>query len=169
MRPVRRDKTADPERLFREAEQYEEAGDFRAAFRLLLAAAQLGHVGGQLNLGNFYAWGRGVRKDLEKAAHWYKKAYKDGNSDGALNLAIDRRNEGRVRSAVIWFKNAVAMNNGDACIALAKIFNGRKGGQRAAADLLRRALRMSRDDISDDAKEKAQSLLREITKMRKAD
>ena len=165
--PRKREKMPNPERLFREAELREEAGDFRTAFRLLSAAAQLGHVGGQLNLGNFYAWGRGARKNLEKAAYWYKKAYKNGYSDGALNLAIDRRNQGDIRSAVIWFKKAIAMNNGDACIALAKINNTRKGGQRAATRLLRRALRMSRDDISDAAKEEAESLLKEMAKMQK--
>ena len=153
------------ESLFLEAEQYEEKGDFENAFHRLLAAAQLGHRMSQLNLGNFYASGTGVRRNLEKAAHWYKKVYKNGDSDGALNLAIDRKNEGRGRSEVIWFKKAVAMNNGDACIELAKIYNARRSGQEAAAELLRRALRMNRDDISDDAKEKAKSLLKEMASM----
>ncbi|MGB9073144.1 MAG: tetratricopeptide repeat protein [Terriglobales bacterium] len=162
MTSAKRDKTADAESLFLEAEQYEEMGDFRNAFKRLLAAAQLGHHMSQLNLGNFYASGTGVRRNLEKAAHWYQEAYKNGNNDGAFNLAIDRRNEGNVRSAVIWFKKAIAMNHGEACIALAKIYNARKGGQKAAVDLLRRALRMSRDDISDLAKEEAESLLEEM-------
>lgn len=161
MTSAKRDKTPNAERLFLEAEQYEEKGDFGAAFKRLLAAAQLGHVGSQLNLGNFYASGTGARRSLEKAAYWYKKAYKNGYSTGALNLAIDRRNEGNLRSAAIWFKKAIAMNNGEACIELAKIYKARKGGQKAAADLLRRALLMSRDDISDDAREKAESLLKE--------
>jgi TPR repeat protein len=161
MTSAKRDKTPDTDSLFNEADKYEEKGDFRNAFKCFLTAAQLGDSWGQVNLGNLYASGRGVRRNLEKAAHWYKKAYKNGNRCGALNLAIDRRNEGRVRSAVIWFKKAIAMNDGDACIELAKIYKARKGGQKAAADLLRRALRMSRDDISDDAKEKAESLLKE--------
>src|SRR5947209_6425449 len=122
MTSAKGDNTPDTENLFNEAEKYEEKGDFTNAFKRLLIAAQLGHRMSQLNLGNFYASGTGVRKNLEKAAHWYKEAYKNGDSDGALNLAIDRRNEGRTRSAVIWFKKAIAMNNGDACIELAKIY-----------------------------------------------
>ncbi len=161
MTSSKHDKTPNAEDLFREAEQHEEKGDFRGAFKRLSAAAQLGHHMSQLNLGNFYASGTGVRRDLAKAAHWYKKAYKNGNNDGALNLAIDRRNEGDVRSAVIWFKKAIAMNSGPACIELAKIYKARKGGQKTAADLLRRALRMSRDNISDLGKEEAESLLKE--------
>lgn len=162
MTSSRHDKTPNAEDLFREAEQHEEKGDFRGAFNCLLAAAELGHHMSQLNLGNFYASGTGVRRDLAKAAHWYKKAYKNGNNDGALNLAIDRRNEGNLRSAVVWFKKAIAMNSGEACIELAKMYGARKGGQRAAANLLRRALRMSRDNISELAREKAKSLLKEI-------
>jgi TPR repeat protein len=167
MKSIRRDKMTDHESYFNEAERYEEKRDFKNAFKCLLAAAELGHHMSQLNLGNYYASGRGTRRDPEKAAYWYKEAYKNGNSDGAMNLAIDRRNEGRVRSAVIWFKKAIAMNSGEARIALAKIYNARKGGQEAAAALLRPALQMSRDNISDSAKEEAESLLREMTRARK--
>jgi TPR repeat protein len=164
MTSARRDKTADAEILFFEAEQYEEKGDYRAAFDRLLAAGQLGHAMSQVNLGNFYASGRGVRRNLEKAAHWYKKGYQNGYSDGALNLAIDRRDAGNIRSAVVWFKKAIAMHSGDACIQLAKIYGSRKGGQKAAANLLRRALRMSKDNISEAAKEEAEILLTAMAK-----
>jgi tetratricopeptide (TPR) repeat protein len=165
MTSAKRDKTPDTNRLFNEADRYEEMGDFRNAFKCLLTAAQLGDSWGQVNLGNFYAAGTGVGRDLEKAAYWYKKAYKNGNNDGALNLAIDRKNQGNLRSAVLWLKKAIAMNSGPACIELAKIYDARKGGQKAAANLLRRALRMSRDNISDDARDQAESLLRTMTKM----
>jgi TPR repeat protein len=165
MKPV---KTPNADRLFREAELHEEKGDLRAAFYCLLSAAQLGHPMSQVNLGNFYASGTGVRKNLAKAAHWYKKAYKNGNSDGALNLAIDKKNEGNVRSAVTWFKKAIAMNCGDACIELAKIYKTQKRGQKTAVGLLRRAVKMSKNEISDDAKERAESLLKDYKHMREA-
>jgi len=164
MTTATRGKAPDADGLFLEAEKYEERCDYKSAFNCLLAAAQLGHHMSQINLGNFYASGTGVKKNLEKAAFWYKKAYKNGDNDGALNLAIDRRNGGNLRSAVVWFKKAIAMNSGDACIELAKIYGARRGGQKAAASLLRRALRMSRDHISDDARDKAASLLRTMTK-----
>jgi len=167
MSPSKRDKTPDAETLLNEADKYEEMGDLKKAFKCLLAAAQLGDPWGQVNLGNFYASGTGVRRSLEKAAHWYKKAHKNGNSTAALNLAIDRRNEGHIKSAVIWFKKAIAMNCGEACVALAKLYNARRGGQKAAGALLRRALRLSRDDISDAARAEAESFLREMAKTRK--
>jgi TPR repeat protein len=156
------DNALDPEKLFVEAEQHEEKGDFKRAFQSFLAAARLGHTGCQVNLGNFYGSGKGTRKDMAAAAYWYQKAYRNGDRSGALNLAIDRRNEGRTRSAVIWFKKAIAMNDGDACIALAKIYKDRKGGQEAAVSLLKQVLPMNRADISEDGKEEAKSLLKEI-------
>jgi tetratricopeptide (TPR) repeat protein len=69
-----------------------------------------------------------------------------------MNLAIDKRNSGKMRSAVIWFKKAIAMKNGEASVALAKIYKDRKGGRKAAERLLREALRLDRDHISDAAR-----------------
>ena len=152
------------EKLFLEAEQFEEKGDLRSAFERLLAGARLGDTGSQLNLGNFYASGMGTRKSLKSAAYWYKKAYKGGYSTAALNLAIDRRNAGNTRSAIIWFKKAIAMGDGEACIALAKIYNARKGGPKTAAGLLKRALRLNRDCISEAGREEAESLLSGMSK-----
>ncbi len=152
------------EKLFLEAEQFEEKGDLKSAFKCLLAGARLGDTGSQLNLGNFYASGMGTRKSLKSAAHWYKKAYKGGYSTAALNLAIDRRNAGNLRSAIIWFKKAIATGDGEACIALAKIYEVRKGGQKTATGLLKRALQLNRDCISEAGREEAESLLRAISK-----
>jgi TPR repeat protein len=159
MKSAKHDNTTEAENLFVKAEQYEEKGSFKSAFNCLLAASQLGHVSSQVNLGNFYASGIGVRKNLDKAASCYKKAYKSGDNCGALNLAIDKKMQGDMRSGVIWFKKAIALNCGDACIELAKIYKTRKGGQKPAANLLKRALRLSRDDISDASREEAESLL----------
>jgi TPR repeat protein len=159
--------TPETESLFNEALRYEEKREFRKAFECLLAAARLGHTGSQISVANFYAWGRGVRKNPDKATYWYKQAYKNGDSTGALNLAIDMRNHRKVRSAVIWFNKAVAMNDGDALIPLAKIYIDRKGGQKTATDLLRRARQMSRENISDDAKEQAESLLKKMAKIKR--
>jgi TPR repeat protein len=152
----------DPEKLLLKAERYEEKGDLRNAFKSLLAGAMLQDSGCQSNLGNFYASGKGVRKNLKKAAYWYKRAYRNGAGYAASNLAVDRRNAGDIRSAMIWFRKAIAQKDGDACVELAKIYKTRRGGQKSAVALLRRALRMSRDYITENGREEAESLLREL-------
>jgi TPR repeat protein len=164
MRPTRTKRASDANRVFREAEQEEERGNYRAAFLLLLDAAQLDHHMSQLHLGNFYASGCGTRKDLKKAAFWYKRAHRNGNNDGALNLAIDRREQGNFRSAVTWFKKAIAMKNGDAYVELAKLYLSKKNGKERASDLLKQAIRLDRDQISDHVKDKARSLLKMMGK-----
>jgi TPR repeat protein len=125
------------ERLFSEAYRHEEGGDLKRAFQCLLAGAKLGHSSCQINLGNFYVAGAGTKKDMTAAAYWYRKAYRNGDRTGALNLAIDHRNSGRTRSAVIWFKKAIAMNDGDSCIHLAKIYMEQKSQRSAAIALLK--------------------------------
>lgn len=168
MNSVKHDKTLEAERLFNEADQYDEKGDFKNAFKCFLAAAHLGNTGCQVNLGNYYSWGKGVRKNPDKGVYWYKKAYKNGDDTGAFNLAMHRKNEGNLRSAVFWFRKVVAKNNdGDAYVELAKIYIGRKRGQKAAARLLTRALRMNEMLMSGGGKEEAESLLKEISKIKK--
>jgi TPR repeat protein len=160
---AKRDRTADPEKLLFEAERYEEAGDFKRAFKCLLAGALLGDSGCQANLGNFYASGKGTKRSLDKAALWYKRAYKNGAGYAASNLAIDRRNAGNMRSAVIWFRKAIARKDGNACILLAKIYVARRGGRKVAVALLRRALRMNQNYVTESGREEAESLLKELT------
>ncbi len=155
---------SDPEALFLNAERYEEQGKFKMAFRCLLDAANLGHTSSQVNLGNFYSAGKGVRKSSGDASYWYQRAYNGGDPTGALNLAIDRRNEGNTRSAFVWFKRAWAMNEGDAAIELAKLYAVRRGGAKKAIELLKKIPTLKRSEISDDSKEEAALILSELIK-----
>jgi TPR repeat protein len=150
----------DKEHLLIEAERLEEADNYKLAAKILLRGAKLGSTSCQVNLGNYYASGTGVRKSLEKAAYWYTTAYKNGNRAGALNLAIDERNRGDLRAAERWFKKAIAMQDGSAYIELAKLYVTQGKKRHAALDLLRRVIKMNRDNVSIDEKAEAKSLLR---------
>lgn len=153
---------SNAETLFRAAEIFEELGDQRTAFKCLSVAAGLGHDSSQLQLGNVYASGRGTRKNLKLAAKWYRKAYRGGNVSGAFNLAIDKRDRGDRKAAIGWFRRAAAQNHGGAMIELAKLYRD-SGAARNAADLLQRALLLSRDDIDDNERKEARALLRTVT------
>jgi len=72
MTAAKRNRTHDPEKFLRAAEQFEESGNFKSAFKSLLAGALLEDSGCQANLGSFYASGKGMRRSLEKAAFWYR-------------------------------------------------------------------------------------------------
>ena len=156
------DDSSDPEHLFLQAERFEEQGYLKRAFLFLLKAARMGHSSSQIQLGNFYSSGSGVRKSLKSAAYWYKQAYKGGVNTGALNLAVHKRDAGDTRGAIRWFIKAVAMNDGDACIQLAKMYMVRRGGNQKAVDLLTRTQTMNRTDISDESKEEAAELLAKL-------
>lgn len=142
--------TSDAEDLFLRAEWSEERGHLSEAFKFLLAAARLGDASSQLNLANFYSEGKGVPKSLAQAAKWYKVAYRNGNRSTALNLALDLEKQGHTRAAI-----AVVLNDGDACVALEKLYKNK----RIQIELLRKAMLMSSDDITQDARSEAQELL----------
>jgi TPR repeat protein len=150
---------ANAETLFRAAEIFEELGDLRAAFRCLSVAAGLGHSGSQIQLGNMYASGRGTKKDLKLATKWYLRAFRGGDASAAFNLAIDRRNSGDRKAAISWFRKAAARNHGGAIVELAKLYMEGNATRKHVADLLERALHLGSDDISDNEREEARSLL----------
>jgi TPR repeat protein len=152
----------DQESLLVEAERLEEAGNYKLAAKVLLRGAKSGNTSCQLNLGNYYASGTGVRRNLEKATHWYKAAYKNGNRAGALNLAIDERDRGDFGAAERWFKKAIAMEDGSAYIELAKMYVAHDRKRLTTLDLLRQVIKMNRDNVSVDEKEEAKSLLRTL-------
>jgi TPR repeat protein len=60
----------------------------RSAFRLYLAGAKSGDSGCQLNVGNLYDAGTGVRRNPEAALHWYKRAYRAGSASAANNIGV---------------------------------------------------------------------------------
>ncbi len=159
---------AQIEALFLAAEYFEEAGEWRAAFQCLLSGAEAGDEFSQLGLGNCYAEGHGVRKDLRKAAYWYRKAYNNQSrgvrwSTAALNLGIDFRNSGNLKSAIAWFERARALQDGSACLELARIYAARKGGRRKAVTLLNEVIDLYGDNSTDADKEAAEEMLKVLS------
>lgn len=151
--------------LFLEAERFEERHEFSKAVRCLSKAAALGHSSSQLNLGNCYASGTGVRKNLAKAAYWYKAAYRGGNVTAARNLAIDRSSAGNIRSAIIWFNKGIEKKDGGSFVALAKLYASQRGGREKAIKLLKRVGKLNRTNASDLDREQAEALLAQLLKV----
>ena len=150
------------DRFLREAELHEDARSYKAAFRSLLTGAKLGEASCFVNLGNYYSAGTGTGMDLAKAAYWYRKAYAEGDSSGALNLAIDRKNAGNIRSTIFWLKRSVAMDDGSACIELAKIYRTQRTGTTKAISLLQQVLKMTLAGASELDREDATAMLQEM-------
>jgi TPR repeat protein len=153
---------SEANRFLREAELLEESGDMKGAFRCFLQAAKLGNNSCMVNVGNFYAAGTGTRKNLKEAACWYKAAYRRGNPSGANNLAVDLRNQGKIREAIAWFNRAMALDSDKNCarIELAKTLILQKRGKQKAVAVLKKVL-SSRTRYEED-REEARALLKKI-------
>jgi len=140
-----------------------EMGDVKTAFRLFREMAEAGDPHSYLNLGYFYDLGLGTRKSRTDALRWYRRAYRNGDSAGASNIATVYRDQGRFREAFEWFKRAAAMNDGDAELELAKCYFDGLGvtkhrGHAIAA--IKRAL--SSTNITQAGREEAARLFRLI-------
>ncbi len=110
------------EELFIQAAKQQEKGKLRSAFRLYLAAAKAGDTGCQVNVGNFYDAGTGVRRDRTAALYWYKRAYRRGYSCAASNIGIMWRTENQPRRALKWFEKAVRLGDDEANLEIAKYY-----------------------------------------------
>jgi TPR repeat protein len=112
---------AEIEDLFNRADKQYEAGKLRSAFRLFLAAAKAGDSSCQVNLGNFYCHGTGVRANRAKALYWYRRAYRQGRGCSASNIGMLFQHEQKFRQALTWFEWAVRLGDGDANLLIANL------------------------------------------------
>ena len=115
-------KGARAESLWLRAEKQEEQGKMRAAFRLMLASAKLGNVSAQVNVGNYYDDGRGVRRNRLAALHWFKKAYRRGYSSAAHNIGVVYRKEGKAHRSLYWFSRSVQLGDAESNLEIGKHF-----------------------------------------------
>jgi uncharacterized protein len=62
------------------------SGNYTEAFLLWKPLATSGHVPSMFNLGQMLEHGKGVKKDLKQAAHWYRLAARRGNTPAQSRL-----------------------------------------------------------------------------------
>ncbi len=112
------------------------------AVRWFRRAAEHGSVPAQINLGVLLGDGRGVRKNVDEALIWLKKALRAGDSGAAHNIAITYRENGNLRAAFQWFRRAADAGDGEALVQLGIHYYWGKGcslNPRAAVHCFRAA------------------------------
>ncbi len=77
----------------------------------LLAKANAGDAAAQVTVGECYGDGKGVARDLKRAAEWYQKAADKGDIGGELHLAALYRDGGKgfprdMAQAAAWYLKA---------------------------------------------------------------
>jgi|SRR5271165_3960808 len=145
--------------LFVRADKEEEQGNMRSAFRLMLAAAKLGDIGAQVNVGNYYDAGKGVRRNRTAALYWYKRAYRRGDSSAASNIGVLWRNEKQPKRALSWFLRAVQLGDEDANIEIGKHYLFQERDLSRAISFLKRVTPSGW--VSEAGLEEAETLLRQ--------
>jgi TPR repeat protein len=81
-------------------------------------AAEHGLGPAQNTLGVLLSNGDGVRKDVDEALSWLRRAFHAGDACAAQNIAITYRQIGDLRTAVKWFRKSADAGDGDALIQL---------------------------------------------------
>lgn len=81
--------------------------------------------------------GDGIRKNVNEAFLWLRKAFHAGNSCAAHNIAITYRQIGDLRRAVKWFGKAADAGDDDALIQLGIHYYWGKGIRRNTKQAVR--------------------------------
>ena len=151
------------EELFREGWRLLDDGDTRSGSRVLLAAAQMGHLEAQQGVGYLHDVGKGLTRSVEKALYWYRKAARRGDAAAATNIGLLYRERHANAVAMRWFRKALALGNSDALIEIAKLQATSPRGHRRAIAGLRHLV--ARKDITESTREEAEILLRELNRL----
>jgi uncharacterized protein len=105
-----------------EAHRAWESGDLAGAFRCFRLGANGGQLGCMIDLGYFYDEGIGTLRSKHDAMRWYKRAFANGDSAAASNIAILFRERGNHRRMFRWFIAAARRDDGDALVEVAKCY-----------------------------------------------
>jgi uncharacterized protein len=100
------------------------------------AAAEQGHLDAQLNLGNAYADGRGVRRNKKEAIRWYLKAAEAGLAPAQHALGVLHcygRGKPNYPEAVRWYRRAAEQGHAGAQNNLGIMY---EAGRGVAIDLV---------------------------------
>jgi tetratricopeptide (TPR) repeat protein len=116
-------------------------------------------------VGNYYDDPKGIRRNRTAALHWYKRAYRRGDSAAAHNIGIVLRNEGKSNKALSWFKRAVKLGDDESNLEIAKYYLENENNPRQAIPHLERICRSNW--VSEAGAEQAANLLKQIKKKTK--
>lgn len=140
----------------------EERGNLNSAFRLTLAAAKLGDISAQTNVGNYYDAATGVRRNRALALYWYKRAYRRGDALAAFNIGVLWRNEKQFHRALAWFLRSVKLGDDEANVEVGKHYLHVEGTPKKAIPYLQRV--RPAPNVGEDVVEEAAKLLKEARK-----
>ncbi len=155
--------------LYMEAELLDQRQRYTDALPLLLKGAKAGDESCQILLGNYFSDGRkGIPVDRTRAVYWYKKAYEQGCSSGAFNLAVHYPTLGNVDEAYRWFELALKSGNDEANLALAKIWLHDRGNKAKAIEHLKAVFHANPHAASSEmCRDEARTMLRRLLKAHK--
>lgn len=102
----------------------------KEAVEWLRRSAEQGNSSAQNNLGNLLSGGNGIRKNLDEAFKWYKKALRRDGPIVGNNIAITHRQMGNYTAAVRWFRRGVREGDGEAVLQLGIHYYWGKGVRR---------------------------------------
>ena len=112
--------------------------------------------------------GIGVAANRDLALYWLRRAYRQGSAPAASNIGLILSKEQKTSQALKWYERAVNKGDGDANLAIAKIYMTAKNDEAKAIHYLRQTLEADLDTVLGESRDEAQHLLKRLEGKRKA-
>lgn len=112
-----------PEELYQAGKAAHDAGDYAKAMEYYRRAADAGSVDGLRNIGNLYANGEGVEKNIDKALECYDRAAAQGDAKAFFNIGvIYQYDTPDIGKAIEYYLKSGEMGYADAWTTLASMY-----------------------------------------------
>ncbi len=148
---------------YMEADLLDSRRRYSEALPLLLKGAKAGDTSCQILVGNYLSDGRkSIAIDRKRAVYWYKRAYDQGSSTAASNLAMHYRKQEDVNEACRWYELAVKSGDSEAHLALAEIWFHDRGNKAKAIRHLKAVFRGNPREVSELGRDEARTMLRRL-------
>lgn len=122
------------ERLFQEAIEPYDAGNYIEALQKWEKAAEMGHVTAQYNCGILYDTEESIPRDPEKALYWYERAAEQGMAKAQFRCGkmyyMGNGTERNLEKAFQWELKAAGQGHADAQCACGCMFYHGQGTER---------------------------------------
>ena len=113
------------------------------SFPLLARAAAAGDMSSVFPLAYAFDVGLGTRRDKRRAIRLYRRAWQQGSSAAASNIATVHRDRSNLRLAFKWWSRAAAVGDGEAAVDVGYCYQygiGTRRNARLACEMYKRAI-----------------------------
>jgi TPR repeat protein len=141
---------------------HHEKGQHEEAFKWVMKAAAQGCIQAEYIIGQLYAHGEGVEKNIPEAVKWYTKAAEQGHAGAHNNVGSIHHEKGQHEEAVKWFKKAANQGDANGEANLGFCYENGLGVEKSILEAMKRYAKAAEQGVAEAAKKVRELILENV-------